>query len=245
MEFGYWKIRGLAGGIRALLEYCDADWKDNQYEVVETSESSENTIKVLERKTAWDASQWFDVKKSDEFQKNFIFPNLPWLKDGDVYLTQSQTIFKYIARKFKMGQNLSDTEAWRVDLAMDQVGDMRMGFFFMLYDLPTHPFANRETFCKTSLQPQLVQLNRFIGDGTYLAGETLTYADFMTWEVLDHLVRFDETLFNGLDNIKRFKATFEALPKVKAFMAGDKFMVGPIVNKMASWGGDAELKKTW
>ena len=35
IELGYWKIRGLASGIRLLLEYCDADWKDNQYEVVE------------------------------------------------------------------------------------------------------------------------------------------------------------------------------------------------------------------
>ena len=35
------------------------------------------------------------------------------------------------------------------------------------------------------------------------------------------------------------------LPKVNAYITSDNFMRGPCNNKMAKWGGDAELKKSW
>ena len=79
----------------------------------------------------------------------------------------------------------------------------------------------------------------------FVAGDTLTYVDFMFWEILDHMERFDSALFEGLDSIKAYKARFEALPKVKAYITSPKFMTGPCNNKMAAWGGDKELKRTW
>jgi len=82
IEVGYWNIRGLVGGIRVLLEYTGADWNEKMYEVVKREDGS------------WDGSMWKDVKKSDEMQKNFHFPNLPWLKDGDVCISQSTAILK-------------------------------------------------------------------------------------------------------------------------------------------------------
>ena len=99
----------------------------------------------------------------------------------------------------------------------------------------------------------------------FVAGETLTYVDFMFWEILDHMTRFgefcihlmettrlsvrkltkDSTLFDGLDHLKAFKSNFESLPKVNAYINSANFMRGPCNNKMAKWGGDAELKRTW
>ena len=35
IEVGYWKIRGLVGGIRVLLEHVGAEWKETVYEVQE------------------------------------------------------------------------------------------------------------------------------------------------------------------------------------------------------------------
>ena len=55
----------------------------------------------------------------------------------------------------------------------------------------------------------------------------------------------DESLFEGLDNLKAFKANFESLPKIASYIKSDKFRRGPRNNKMAKWGGDAELKKSW
>ena len=32
IELGYWKIRGLVGGARLLLEYCGENWTETFYE---------------------------------------------------------------------------------------------------------------------------------------------------------------------------------------------------------------------
>ena len=65
-----------------MLEYAGADWKETMYEVHQKEDGS------------WDRSEWTDLKKTKEIQDKFDFPNLPWMTDGDVALTQSTTILK-------------------------------------------------------------------------------------------------------------------------------------------------------
>jgi len=239
IEVGYWDIRGLVGGIRVMLEYAGADWNETMYSVSQKAGSDPNNF------ANWDRSAWTDVKKTEKIQNSFHFPNLPWMKDGDVCLSQSTTILKYIARKFDIGQNLSETEAWRTDLACDQITDVRSGFVGLCYGFRT-PFDQRESYCTNTLRPQLVQFDKFLAGAKFCAGETLTYVDFMFWEILDHMDRFDgSTLFEGLENLKAYKKRFEEMEKVKAYITSDKFMTGPCNNKMAKWGGDKELKRTW
>ena len=66
------------------------------------------------------------------------------------------------------------------------------------------PFDQRESFCANTLRPQLEQLDRFMGGVQFVAGQTLTYVDFMFWEILDHMKRFDDSLFKGLDNLNAY-----------------------------------------
>ena len=42
----------------------------------------------------WDRSEWLKVKSQPEIKNKFDFPNIPWMKDGDVFLTQSTAILK-------------------------------------------------------------------------------------------------------------------------------------------------------
>ena len=42
---------------------------------------------------------------------------------------------QYIARKFNIGQELNDIEAWRVDQGADQIVDVRWGFIMLTYGL--------------------------------------------------------------------------------------------------------------
>ena len=82
MELGYWNFRCLVGPIKLLLEFVEANWSDVQYE------------RHIKADGTLDATEWLNSKKSEKFQKNFAFPNLPYLIDGDVYLTQSIAILK-------------------------------------------------------------------------------------------------------------------------------------------------------
>jgi len=230
IELGYWKLRGLAGNIKLLLEYTGADWKDTQFDNYQKEDGS------------WDRSEWLSVKESEDHQNKFNFPNLPFLVDGDVHLSQSTTILKYIARKFKVGDNLTETEAWRVDLATDQLADARSmcaGFFYM------GNMNQKDAFCDNQLTPVLKQFDRFLANVKFVAGEKITYVDFSLWEWLDHIELFDETVFEGLENLKAFKARFADLPKIKAYTSSDQFMKTPLNGKAAKWGGDKELTRPW
>ena len=60
----------------------------------------------------------------------------------------------------------------------------------------------------------------------------LTYSNSITTVVISVFQNFRKIAMN-------------ILAKVNAYITSDKFMRGPCNNKMAKWGGDAELKKSW
>eukprot|EP00922_Rhytidocystis_sp_ex-Travisia-forbesii_P027912 GHVS01040965.1.p2 GENE.GHVS01040965.1~~GHVS01040965.1.p2 ORF type:complete len:146 (+),score=11.45 GHVS01040965.1:267-704(+) len=95
LELGYWKIRGFAQPIRLLLQYARVPWKETRYEVRQTATGE------------WDRSEWTDVK----FHLGLDFPNLPWMIDGNLRLTESTAIIRHIARKYQpelLGKNIED-----------------------------------------------------------------------------------------------------------------------------------------
>jgi glutathione S-transferase len=58
---------------------------------------------------------------------------LPYLIDGEVKLTQSMAIIRYIARKHKLDGG-TEQEKQRVDLTERQIRDLKGGFSGMCYD---------------------------------------------------------------------------------------------------------------
>ena len=52
------------------------------------------------------------------------------------------------------------------------------------------PFEQRDAYCTNTLKPQLKQLNAYMAGSKFVAGDTLTYVDFMFWEILDHMTLF-------------------------------------------------------
>ena len=82
LVLGYWKIRGLAQPARYMLAYSGVDYEDKQYE---QGEGPEFCRKV-----------WSEVKPTMPHD----FPNLPYLIDGDVAITESSAIYRYIINKY-------------------------------------------------------------------------------------------------------------------------------------------------
>jgi glutathione S-transferase len=77
---GYWDIRGYAQPIRLLLAAVGADWVDELHKAGGPPDFSRD--------------EWFAVKKTLPLD----FPNLPYLFDGDVKISQTLTILRYLAR---------------------------------------------------------------------------------------------------------------------------------------------------
>ena len=82
-RLGYWKIRGLAAGMRQQLAYCGVDYEMEEYE----QEGPPN----------FSREPWLKHK----FNLGLDFPNLPYFIDGEVAITESLAIHIYIADKWK------------------------------------------------------------------------------------------------------------------------------------------------
>lgn len=74
MQLGYWKIQGRTQPIRMLLAYLKADYKENNP----------------------NAKEWF--KNRHKMQLNF--PDLPYLIDGDMRMTETTAIVDYLLHKY-------------------------------------------------------------------------------------------------------------------------------------------------
>jgi glutathione S-transferase len=216
----YWDIRGLAQPIRLLLNYVGEDFEDRMY----TCGPAPN----------YDRSSWMDIKNT----MGLDFPNLPYYMSGDVKITQSNTILRYVGRKYNLlGE--SDVEQIRVDMMLNEIADFRSGFTRLCYG-PTFK-KMREPYiemCKGKLK----QFEDFLGDRQFFAGDKLTVADFPVYEILDHHRILEPTILNDYPKLTAFMDRFEALPKIKAYMESSKFMKFPLNNKMASFGGEQALE---
>lgn len=80
-KLGYWGVRGLGQFLRNLLVYKGVQFEDRQYKFGTAPD--------------FDRSDWLKEK----FNLGLPFPNLPYYIDGDVKLTQSLAILRYLGRK--------------------------------------------------------------------------------------------------------------------------------------------------
>ncbi|GCB71198.1 glutathione S-transferase Mu 1-like [Scyliorhinus torazame] len=214
MKLGYWDIRGLAQPIRLLLEYCGTEYEEQFYSCGEAPN--------------YDKSCWFDVKP----KLGLDFPNLPYLFDGDVKITQSNAIMRYIARKHKLVGETED-EKVRVDMLENQAMDFRMGIVRLAYN---PDFKNLKAEYLKGLPNLLKQFSDFLGKKPWFAGDKITFVDFLMYELFDEHRVLEPKCLDEFKNLKDFVQHFEALEKIAAYLKSDRFMKGPFNNKVAKWG---------
>ena len=94
----------LAQPIRLLLEYAGADYKDVQY--------------ACGPAPKFDLSPWLNVKNT----LGLDYPNLPYLIDGHIKITQSNAILRYLGRKFDL-DGKAEEDRVQVDIMLDNAMD--------------------------------------------------------------------------------------------------------------------------
>jgi glutathione S-transferase len=105
----YWKIRGIGGAIRLLLTYTGEEFEEVLYEQGDSE-------------SGYSRHEWLDVKET----LGLPFPNLPWLKDGDLMLTHSVAIMRYIARKHSL-LGATPAEEAKADMVAMEVRGLTTG----------------------------------------------------------------------------------------------------------------------
>jgi len=204
-KLGYWNIRGLGQPIRLLLAHAGQEVDEKRY-----------------------TTEWQDEK----FTLGLDFPNLPYLIDGDVKLTQSSTIARYLARKHGL-DGANEAEKHRADLALDQLADFRSQYVGLCYN-PNHEELKGD-FLKV-LPEKLKAFSDFLGENPFFAGKGVTFADFFIYETFDGLRIFAPGCLDATPNLKAFMDRFEALPNIAAYLKSDKYMKWPLNGDMAKFG---------
>ena len=215
ITLGYWKMRGIAQPIRLLLGYKKVNFVDEIYELGDAPD--------------YDNSCWMDLK----YKCGLCFPNLPYLIDGNVKITQCNAIMAYLGRKFQMDGE-TEKEKIRIDMIMNQAADLRNAFITLAYRSNVDNFEGKSERYKKKLHTNLGLYNNFLGnDHTWFAGEKLTIADFMMYEYFDQHRLFDERLFDSFKRLQEFMQEFEELPEMKEFLPSEECFKGDIFGKMA------------
>ncbi|XP_040854577.1 glutathione S-transferase Mu 1-like isoform X2 [Ochotona curzoniae] len=246
MTLGYWELRGLALPIRLLLEYTGTSYEEKHYRMGDAPD--------------YDRSQWLNEK----FKLGLDFPNLPYLIDGTHKLTQSNAIVRYLGRKHNLCGE-TEEEKIRVDILENQVMDNRWQLVAICFNpdfvSPAGPCAalGRQTLsCKivsvgadSCLLPQeklkpdylkglpdkLTLYSQFLGKQPWFAGDKITIADFLVYDVLDQNRIFAPGCLDVFPNLKDFMARFEGLPKIAAYLKSSRFIKVPLFLKSATWTG--------
>ena len=112
VKLGYWGIRGRGQVPRLLLAYTGTQWEDVVYA---------------------DPARWFG---NDKLNLGLDFPNLPYLVDGDLKISESEAIERYIiaksGHKDLLGKNAHD--AAKVDEVIGVFGDLRTNLYKLFFD---------------------------------------------------------------------------------------------------------------
>ena len=153
MEFGYWGIKGRAESIRWLIAYTGADVKE------------------------WnptDLQAWVARKP-----ETGPFPNLPFLIDGDVKITESGAIPYYIIHKTGKTELLGKTiqDSARIRQIEGVFTDIQDYLLKVLGSGPDFAAAIAKTLEPTAaVATKIAQLSSFLGEKDFFLGY-LTWAD--------------------------------------------------------------------
>merc|ERR1711870_165063 len=154
---------------------------------------------------------WFDRKPI--VAEHTIFTNLPYLMDGDIHLAQSNTILRYLGRKFGLMGEASS--AHLVDLILDQTADFDGEVTGRCY----RDFAGLKPYCGTVLKDRLKDWARLLADKPFMTGKEVTVADLKIYETLRKLRIIEAQNEIGTSTLKQFPKLEDYISRVEAIPA--------------------------
>ena len=208
---GYWNIRGLAQGIRYMLEYIEHPYEEIQYEQGDAPNYS--------------VEAWTSVKHTFGLD----FPTLPYLIDGNFKLTNNLAIMIYLAQSYApelIGQN--PLEMATIDMMYAQLKDITSALY-----APCYQGADREelkNMAKSKMQPIVA----YLGKKDYLLGAEVSILDFCLLELCD-FVQFltDDEFLTENPTMKTYYARMRGSRKIHLYINSDRYNEMPFNNKNA------------
>ena len=163
VKLGYWKFRGVhrGNGARYLLAYSGAQWEEQSF--------------------TFSSEDWPTFKSGGTVE----FPNLPFIIDGDVNVTETFAVHRYIADKFKP-ELLGSTPAERAKV-MQLYSIVNDKFINALVKLVFAEGTTREQLNAASLGALETGVGPLLNDDRqFLNGANVCLADFIFFETIEY-----------------------------------------------------------
>jgi len=216
----YWNMCGLGQVPRYALEIAGVEYVDVRVEAGEAG--------TPDYKQVWQ-------QRKDSMNGTTTFPNLPYLLDGDVGLSQSGAILRYIGRKFNLMEDASTVHL--VDLVLEQMADFDKESTVLSYN----SVDGLKNYCVNTLPGRLKSWSSLIGEKPFLTGDVVTVADLKFYETMRKLKLIEAHPEVNTETIKSFPTLeafvdrVEALPAIQAYQASAAFMARPLNNPHAKF----------
>ncbi|KAI1290252.1 Glutathione S-transferase Mu 3 [Halotydeus destructor] len=212
---GYWDIRGICEPIRFVFHQAGADFEDKRYPIGEAPDYA--GVKV-----------WFG---HDMHILGLDFPNMPYYIDGDLKVTQSLTILRHVARQHGLLGKPQDIP--RIEMAEQAAVEVRTSLVKVIHG--EEKYEELKAKLRETVPAQLDKFTKFLGDGHFVAGDYVTYADFLWYETLDAHGHFQPGLLDRYDVIRAYLKRIEELPNIAKYMASPKY-TKIFASPFAKWG---------
>jgi glutathione S-transferase len=149
------------------------------------------------------------------------FPNLPYMFDGDLKMTQSKAILYYLGRKFNlMGKN--PNEEAHVMMLCEEAHDFRLQLGGFCYGPKGDSAEETKNFVETAVAERWKKFDDYLGkhNTKFAVGDHPTVADFQLYEYIDCSVLLDgaQVLLDKYSNLKRYMKTIRELPEIKDYI---------------------------
>eukprot|EP01017_Pseudomicrothorax_dubius_P008482 TRINITY_DN12798_c0_g2_i7.p1 TRINITY_DN12798_c0_g2~~TRINITY_DN12798_c0_g2_i7.p1 ORF type:complete len:225 (-),score=48.11 TRINITY_DN12798_c0_g2_i7:687-1361(-) len=194
---GYWPFKARVEQIKLLLEYLGVPYVIKLYTQPE---------------------EWARDKKS----LNFPFPNLPYIKDGDVVVCETDAIFHYICLKMHRPELLGKTIR-QINLqrqlkgVLDELLDVLLGM---------KKGDDARKIVSDKITPKLGSLSKFLGTYNFLLDD-LTIADVKLFYILEILTTYDKNILKQYENLTKFYTRFLEIPNIALYKKSDRHRPGP------------------
>ncbi|KAM3914070.1 glutathione S-transferase P 1-like [Leptodactylus fuscus] len=202
----YFPLRGRSETIRLILSDQGAKWTEEEVQFTD----------------------WFTA--NCEHKKQAVFGQLPKFKDGDFVLYQSNSILRYLGRKYGIAGG-SNQESALIDMVNDGVEDLRMKLVRVLFYEPEKGTEKYEA----DLPDQFSAFERILSqnsNGTrFVVGDQISYADYNLLDILHvHLALFPACLAS-FPLLTAFSDRISSRPKLMEYLKSEARKNRPIVPK--------------
>jgi glutathione S-transferase len=193
---GYWAIRGLAEPIRLMLITLGVEFEDKLY--------------VQGPAPDYDSSEWFNEK----YTLGLSFPNLPYLIDGTLKISESRAIIEYLALKYKpefTGETLEEKAVVSQlgSITSDLKQNMTMQCYSPNFEAEFENVMNRA-------KQSLTTIAGFLGTKSFLIGEKVTWPDFVLVEAVRLFDALKPGTINDINtNLLEYANRVESLPNLQ------------------------------